>query len=445
MAYKSFDLIQGVLDQVKTNGADAAEAYLVESGSATVQCRDGKLENTSRNESTLLGVRIFKGNRSASASTSYLNEGAIAKMIDHAAASLDFIPEDEYCGLAAPEDLMTEAGRLVETYDDRKVDTERMIEHALQAEASALNVAGVTKSTGGFAGSSRAYMALATTNGFLGEQANSGFWAGCGAIASRNDEMIQETEFTHACFYEDLEDISDIGRIAGEKAVRRLGGKKIETASMPVVYAPETANSLLGSFAGAISGNSVAMGTSFLKDKLSKAVFSNGITIIDDAHLNRGLGSRLFDGEGVATQKLALVENGVLQTWLLDSPTARQLGLRTNGHAQRNGGGTMPGVFNLYLHSGSCTVGELISDIDRGFYVTNLIGNGVNALTGDYSNGAAGFLIENGRITTPVKEISVAGNLIDMYARLTPANDLKFKYHMNSPTVRIDGMTVAGG
>jgi PmbA protein len=256
-----------------------------------------------------------------------------------------------------------------------------------------------------------------------------------------------ERDYDHASARHaaDLRGAEDIGRAAGEKTVRRLNPRSMKSQTVPVVFHPDEAAGLLGHLSGAISGVAIARGVSFLKDRLGQAIFAPGINIIDDPHRMRGLRSKPFDGEGVANQRRALIENGVLTSWLLDCASARQLGLQTTGHAARGTGGPpSPSSTNLYLEAGKLSAKELIADIKQGFYVTELMGMGVNGVTGDYSRGAAGFWIENGEIAFPVSEVTIAGNLKDMFASLTPASDLEFRHGTNAPTVRIEGMTLAG-
>ncbi len=257
--------------------------------------------------------------------------------------------------------------------------------------------------------------------------------------------MERDYEFSSRRHAADLESAAEIGRRAGEKAVRRLGPRKVKSQSVPIVYDPRVSGGLVGHFASAISGSAIARGTSFLKKEMGKPVFAKGISIVDDPHMKRGLRSKPFDGEGVMNRRFHLIEDGVLTTWLLDTATARQLGLETTGHASRGTGGPpSPSTTNLYMEAGCLSVKELIADIRQGLYVTEMIGMGINGVTGDYSRGASGFWIENGEIAYPVSEITVAGNLKDMFLNMTPADDLEFRYGTNAPTIRVEGMTVAG-
>jgi PmbA protein len=306
-------------------------------------------------------------------------------------------------------------------------------------------VKGVTNSEGGGASFSRTGVALATSDGFFGSYAGTSSGIGVAVVAGEGTAMERDYDQASARHTGDLESPAMVGRSAGERTVARLNPRKVKSQAVPIVYAPRVSGGLVGHFAGAISGSSIARGVSFLKDRIGQAVFGPSINIVDDPHRIRGLRSKPFDGEGVANKRWALIDKGVLKTWLLDCASARQLGLETTGHAARGTGGPpAPSPTNLYMEAGTLAPDALIADIKQGFYVTELIGMGVNGVTGDYSRGAAGFWIENGQIAFPVSEITIAGNLKDMFRELTPANDLEFKYGINAPTVRIEGMTVAG-
>jgi PmbA protein len=306
-------------------------------------------------------------------------------------------------------------------------------------------VAGVTNSEGGGASFSRSAVALATSTGFYGRYAATNHSLGVAVLAGEGTGMERDYDHASARHAGDLRKPAEIGRTAGEKAVKRLNPRSMKSQSVPVVFHPDEAAGLLGHFAGAISGSAIARGVSFLKDRMGEQVFAHRIQVIDDPHRVRGLRSKPFDGEGVANARRALIEDGKLTSWMLDCASAKQLGLATTGHASRGTGGPpSPSSTNLYLQAGTVPVKALIADIKQGFYVTELMGMGVNGVTGDYSRGASGFWIENGEIAFPVSEVTIAGNLKDMFARLTPADDLEFRHGVNAPTVRIEGMTLAG-
>jgi PmbA protein len=318
-------------------------------------------------------------------------------------------------------------------------------ERARDAEAAALAVEGVSKSGGASASAGMGGMVLATSHGFRGAYLGSRQSISMSAIAGEGTAMETDYDFSSMMHASDLDAPDKIGRTAGERAVARLNPRKASTGKVPVIFDRRIAGSLVGHLASAINGVAVVRKTSFLRDKLGQKLFRSGIRIIDDPLRRRGQRSRPFDGEGVLGSKRALIDEGVLTTWLLDSATARELGLVTTGHAHRGvSSPPSPGPTNLHLEAGDVTPEQLMADIREGFYVTSLIGMGVNQVTGDYSRGASGFWIENGQPTYPVSEVTIAGNLIAMFAELTPANDLEFRYGTNSPTVRLEGLTVAG-
>jgi PmbA protein len=316
---------------------------------------------------------------------------------------------------------------------------------AREAEAAGLAVSGVSKSGGASASAGIGGMVLVTSDGFVGSTIGSRHSISMSAIAGEGTGMEQDYDFTSTLHAADLEDAGKIGRSAGERAIKRLNPRKVATRRVPVVFDPRISGSLVGHLASAANGASVARKTSFLREKRGEKIFAAGIDIVDDPLRRRGQRSRAFDAEGVATQMQKIVENGVLKTWLLDCATARELDLKTTGHAQRGASSVpSPGPSNLHLSPGSKSPAELIDEIEDGFYVTDLIGMGVNLVTGDYSRGASGFWIEHGELTFPVSEVTIAGHLDEIFASLVPGNDLTFRYGTNAPTLRLEGLTVAG-
>lgn len=425
-------------------GADAADAVEFKNISVGVSYRLGKLEDVGRSESSDLGLRVFVGKQVAFVSSTDFSDVALTALPERAVAMAKLAPEDKYAGLAPKEKLATSFPE-VEIDDPQEPSTVLLVERARAAEATALEVPGVTNSEGGSADYGRTMVTLATSEGFLGGYTGTNRSVAVSVIAGEGTEMERDYDYAQSRFAADLESAEDVGKRAGERAVKRLNPRKVKTQSAPVFYDPRVASSLLGHFAGAISGAAIARGVSFLKDRMGEAVFAEGVTILDDPHRKRGQRSKPFDGEGVANRRNVLIDRGRLTTWLLDSASARQLGLETTGHASRGTGGPpSPSATNLYMAAGALNPEALMADVREGFYVTELIGMGVNNVTGDYSRGAAGFWIENGKIAYPVSEITIAGNLKDMYRNLTPANDLVFRYGTDSPTVRIEGMTIAG-
>ena len=440
----ALNLLADVIARARRAGADAADAVLVEGASIAHAQRLGKTEKLERSESYDLGLRVLFGKRQAIVSSNDRSAAALAGLVERAIAMARVVPEDPFCGIADAGEIARDFPDL-DTSDPVEPQAEALIARAKAAEEAALAVPGVTNSEGAEASWSRAIVALAASNGFAGAYRDSGHGVSAAVLAGSGTGMERDYDYSSAVYASDLADAAAIGKSAGERAVRRLGARKVATCNVPIVFDPRVSRSLVGHLVGAITGPAIARGTSFLKDSLGKRIFPEAITIIDDPHRQRGLRSKPFDGEGIANRRRAIVENGVLTTWLLDLRSARQLGLTTTGHASRGTSSPpSPSPTNLWLEPGAVTAQELIGDIDRGFYVNELMGMGVNGVTGDYSRGAAGFWIENGVLAFPVSEVTIAGNLKDMYQHLTAASDLEFKTGMDAPTVRIDGVTVAG-
>jgi PmbA protein len=440
----SFDLLGRLLDSAGRAGAERADAILIARTSLSVERRLGSTETLERSESRDLGLRVFCGAKSAIVSASSVDPARFAALAERAVAMARVVPDDplsDLCDDAAPP----ESADSLDLVDSAEPDVAALIARAEAAEAAALVVSGVTNSEGGSAGFGRTELWLATSAGFAGQFARTSHSVSASVIAGTGTGMQRDYDYHSTLHLADLDDPAVIGRSAGERAVSRLGPVRPKTARMPVVYDPRVSSSLVGHLSGAINGASVARGTSFLKDRMGQKLFKDGVFVHDDPRRVRGGRSGTFDAEGVPTRARSLIEDGVLTTWLLDGRSARQLGLRTTGHASRGTGGPPgPSATNLYLAAGSATPAELMADIGTGLYVTELIGMGINGMTGDYSRGAAGFMIRNGALAEPVAEITIAGNLLDMFAALIPANDLVFRRGTDAPTVRVDGMTVAG-
>jgi PmbA protein len=437
------ELADRLVAAARRAGADAADAVAVRSISVSVDVREGAVEESQRSEGDDVGLRVFVGRRQAVVSTNDI-AGDVAELAERAVAMAKVAPEDEFAGLADPGALARDVPDL-DLIDPELPSVAALEQRAKSAEAAGLAVKGVTKSEGASAGAGIGGMVLATSRGFRGAYLSSRHSLSMAAIAGEGTAMERDYDFSSALHAADLDAAERIGRSAGERAVERLNPRKVPTRRVPVIFDKRIAGGLIGHLAGAINGGAVARKTSFLKDKLGERLFKPGIRIIDDPLRKRGLRSRPFDGEGVATRPLAIVEDGVLKTWLLDSATARELSLATTGHAQRGvSSPPSPGASNLHLEPGSQTPEELVAEITEGFYITELIGFGINPVTGDYSRGASGFWIENGKLGYPVSEVTIAGNLIAMFAALTPANDLEFRHGTNAPTVRVEGLTVAG-
>ncbi|MBB6249670.1 TldD/PmbA family protein [Nitrospirillum iridis] len=438
----------GILDDLLTlarkAGADAADALLVDSAAMSMSQRLGKPEEVQRAESGDLGLRVFVGKRQAIVSSSDRSSALLKELAERAVAMARLVPEDGYCGLADPESLARDWPDL-DLCDSAEPVAEDLLAQIAELEETALAVPGVSNSEGADAGWSRSTVTLAASNGFSGGYSVSRRSLSVSVLAGSGTGMERDYDYHSTVYAADLESPVTIGRRAGERVVARLNPRKVATQAVPVVFDPRVAGGLLGHLTGAISGAAIARGTSFLKDKMGQAIFAPGITIVDDPHIRRGLRSKPFDAEGQPGQRRNLIDGGVLTTWLMDLRSARQLGLASTGHASRGTGGPPgPGATNVYLTPGTETPEQLIADIGQGFYVTSLMGSGVNGITGDYSRGASGFWIEDGKIAFPVAEITIAGNLKDMFLSLRPANDLEFRHGVDSPTVRVEGMTVAG-
>ncbi len=437
------DLLDALLDAAKRAGADSADALMGSGTSLSVGRRLGKVEEIERAESDTVGLRVFVGSRSAIVSSGAIDPAGFARLAEQAVAMARVVPEDRFSTI--PDAPPPPDSAPLDMDDPAEPGVEALLARAAAAEEAALAVKGITNSEGAGASWSRSHIALATSRGFAGAYSRSNHGVSVSPIAGEGVGMQRDYEYSAAVHGADLADPAGLGRAAAERAVSRLDPRRPATAKLPVVYHPRVAGSLLGHFAGAINGAAIARGTSFLKDAMGQAIFAPGIAIIDDPLRRRGLRSRSFDGEGQTVSRRALIEDGRLTTWLLDSRSAAQLGLATTGHAARGTSGPpSPAPSNLYMQPGALSPEALIADIGLGLYVIELIGMGVNGITGDYSRGAAGFMIRDGQLAEPVAEVTVAGNLREMFLHLTPANDLEFRRGTDAPTLRIEGMTMAG-
>ena len=434
-----------LIESAKRAGADAADVLYVGDASTGVHVRLGELEDVHRSEGEEIGLRFFVGSRSASVSSSDLSAEALEALVERAAAMAREAPEDSFAGLAPQDRLMRDRGPDVDGDDGKDPSPAELKMRALVAEEAARAIPGITNSEGAGVSSGRSVIALATSHGFCRGYTTSGYSGSVSVIAGTGSDMQRDYAGHSTRHLEDLDDAETLGRLAATRAVARLNPGKLVSGTMPVVFDPRVGGTLIGHLVGAMTGSSIARKTSFLLGREQEQLFPQGVTIRDDPHKPRGLRSKPFDGEGVATAARDLIAGGRLTGWLMDSASARQLGLEPTGHAARGVGGP-PGVgaTNVDLLAGAVSKQELIGDITRGVYVTELIGQGVNGVTGDYSRGASGFIIENGEIAGPVAEITIAGNLIEMFRRLSAASDLEQRRAMNVPTLRVEGMTVAG-
>jgi len=441
----ALSLIQDLVDLAQKRGADAADAVAGLSTSVSHAQRLGKTEKLERQESRDLGLRVLIGKRQAIVSSNDWKRDGLDLLVDRAIAMAKAVPEDQYCGIADPDQIVGDAYPALDMCDESEPDAETLIERARAAEDTALAVEGVSNSEGAEASWGRSDIALAASNGFAGNYAISRHDVGVSVLAGSGTAMESDYDYSSAVFGDDLSDPEELGRNAADRAIKKLGARKPPSAKLPVVFDPRVSGGLIRHLTSGINGAAIARGTSFLKDSMNQQVMSTGITIVDDPHRARGLASKPFDAEGLANKRRELVADGVLTTWVLDLRTGRQLDLPSTGHASRGTGGPpSPSTTNLHLEPGTLSRDALIAEIDQGFLVTSVMGMGVSMVTGDYSRGASGFWIENGEIAYPVNEVTIAGNLKDMFLNMTPADDLEFKYSTNAPTIRIDGMTLAG-
>src|SRR5262245_1738118 len=437
------ELAERLVAAARRAGADAADALALRSVSLAVEVREGAVEESERSEGDDVGLRVFVGGRQAVVSTNDAKADA-AGLAERAVAMAKAAPEDPFAGLADLERLADDFPDL-DLLDPDLPSVAVLEERARRAESAGLAVKGVTTSGGASASAGIGGMVLVTSHGFRGAYLSSGQSLSMTAIAGEGTAMERDYDYSSTVHGADLDSPEKVGRTASERAVARLNPRKVKTRRVPVVFDRRVAGSLVSHLASAINGAAVARKTSFLKDRLGQRLFKPSICVLDDPLRRRGLRSRPFDAEGVATAPLAVVEDGVLKSWFLDSATARELSLATTGHAQRGVSSTpSPGASNLHLAAGADTPEALLADIAEGFYVTDLIGMGVNQVTGDYSRGASGFWIESGRRSYPVSEVTIAGNLVEMFRTLSPANDLEFRFGTNAPTLRVEGLTVAG-
>ncbi len=437
------DKLAALIDQARATGADAADAVYVGNRSTSVGVRLGALEEVSRSEGEEIGLRLFLGRRSAGVASSNLSSDALAALVDRALAMAAQAPEDAYSGLAPENLLLRESPTDLDLDDGGDPDPAELRARALAAEDSARAIPGITNSNGGSAAGSAATFAVATSHGFAAATRATGYSCSASVVAGSGAEMQRDYGWHSARHAADLEAPEEIGRRAGERAAARLNPRRIDGGTMPVLFDPRVAASLLGHFVGAISGAAIARQSSFLLDALGTSVFAKGVAIDDDPLRPRGLRSRAFDGEGLGVAPLALVADGVLTSWLADSASARQLGISPTGHAVRGASNMGAGPSNLSMAPGARSREAMIGGVARGILVTELIGQGVNGLTGDYSRGAAGFLIVDGEIGPPVSEITIASNLRSMFRTLEPATDLRRRHGIDSPTLLVPEMTVA--
>lgn len=438
------ELAKDTMNLALKAGATAAEAIVAESRDSSISIRHGVVEELEQSESRALGLRVFAGQSSATIAGSVLTKDARQKLAERAVAMAKLAPPDSFAGLADPQQLATAHLDLdlVSKTAPTPAELKKLVE---QTEAAGLSVKGISKSGGAGGSSSSSATALAFSNGFAKEWQRTGYGLSISLIAGEGTDMVRDYYGSSANHFEDVESPDYIGTKAAERTVKRFNPRKLQSQSVPVIFDRRVASSLLGHFAGAINGSAIARGVSFLKDKLGQQVFAPTITIVDDPLRMRGVASKFFDGEGLPTQRRNFIDKGILTSWVLDLRSARQLGLQSTGSASRGlASNPSPSTTNLHLEAGTQSPEDMIRTLSKGLLITEFIGSSINEATGDYSRGASGFWIENGEIKFPVSEITVAGNLIEMFKHLIAANDLEFRSSTNAPSCVIEGMTIAG-
>jgi PmbA protein len=442
-------LLDDVLAAARRHGATAADIVHEHAVSMSVGRRLGRPESLTRSEEGEVGLRVFVGRQQAIVSSSDLSPAALFAMAERAVAMAKLVPADEWCGIADPDQIIAavtpEMIAALDLYDPTELDVAAMTDLADRAEAAAMAVSGIGNSDGASCGYGSTLSTLMASNGFYGSHRSTGFSLSVSVIAGQGAGMETDYAFDGTAWFADMKSPEAIGREAGERAAAALNPRRGSTRQMPIVLDPRIAGSIPGAVANAASGSAIAKGTSIFKDKLGAQIMSPGMTIVDDPFIPRGGRSRAYDDEGLAPRLRELVKDGVLTTWLLDLRAARQLGMQPTGHASRGTSSPpSPRAHNLYVAAGPIAPEDLIADIDEGFYVTEFLGSGGSIVTGDYSRGAKGFWIEKGQKTFPVSEMTIAGNLKEMFMNATPASDLDIRHGVDAPTIRIDGMVVAG-
>ncbi len=439
------NILDTLIKDAKAAGAEAVDALMYESVSNSVAVRLGKVEDVERSENRDLGLRVIIGKKQASVSTTDFSPASLKAAAERCVAMAKTAPEDPWCGLA-PEERLAKAPFVdLDLFDAVEPATEALKERAIACEDAARAVKGVSNSSGAESGYGSGTSWFATSHGFFGESSGGSHSVSASVLAGQGTQMERDYDYHSATYLSDLKSAEEVGKSAGERTVRRLGPRKLDSQTAPVIFEQRLASSILGKLAGAINGGAITRGVSFLKNKMGEQIFPQAITIVDDPLRKRGFGSSPFDGEGVVNERINFIDKGRLTCWVMNSSHARQLGLETTGRASRGTGGPPgAGTTNFYMEPGELTPEQLILETGAGLFLTDMFGPQVNPNNGDYSVGCSGFWIEGGEITYPVSEITIAGNLHDMFAKLTPASDLIFSGSTNAPTLRMESMTIAG-
>jgi len=422
------------LDLAKKLGATDACVTVGNSIAETVSFRNKVLDESNRSDSLAISIETYIGKKKSSISSSNLLDENLKTLIEKCFETTKITPEDEFNSLPDKE-LLAKNIKDLNLYDQSHIENDKKIDYLKELEETASIDEKIINTESGFT-ENKSNFILANSDGFCNGYKSSSFTASCVTVAKNENSMERDYEFTSKCHLNDISNPLELGKVAAEQTIKKLSPKKIGSDKISLIFDKRIAKGLLSSFASAISSSAIARGTSFLKDKINQQIFSSTINIFDKPDLVKGLGSQYFDSEGVNSKALKLVENGFLREFLVDTYNGKKLDLKSNG---RSGGST-----NLYLENGKMSFKDLLKINSKSLYITETIGHGTNLVTGDYSVGATGFLIEDGEFKYPVNEITIAGNFNDMFKNITFANDLEFKYSVNSPTIMVEGMTVAG-
>ncbi|WP_297322816.1 TldD/PmbA family protein [uncultured Bartonella sp.] len=435
------DKASALVEAARQAGADSCDAVIIHSRSVNVSVRLGKVESTEASENDDFSLRVFVGKKVASISANLSVHPK--ELAERAVAMARVSPENPFEGLA-DRLLLNKAPKDLDLFDPFIPDSKRLTEEALEIENAALSVKGVTNSGGATSAYGHGGLVLVTSDGFCGSYQSSRFSYSCSVLAGEGTAMERDYDYTTALHHEDLDKATTIGKNAGERAVRRLNAQQAKTGTVNVIFEPRMARGIASHIAAMVNGAAVARKTSLLQNRMGEKIMKPTIMVTDNPLVIRGNASRPFDGEGVEGTPLNIIENGILKNWFLSSSVARELNLTTNGHGVRSSSSVQPSSTNFAIEPGDQSAEDMIKSVKTGFYVTELVGHGVDLVTGQYSRGASGFWIENGELAFPVSEVTLGSNLLDMLARLTPANDIDRRYGTASPTLLIERMTLAG-
>jgi PmbA protein len=438
---KNQTLVSDLVQECLRAGADSAEVSCVQSSDLSIDVRNNAIENSGFSESKSINVRVFVGQQTANVSGSDFSVSGLREMIERAVTNAKIVPSDSYAGLPDPSQLFMNYTTIDDICDPQTPELNDLKTKALETESAALSVKGITNSEGAGCSFGRYHLVLGNSHGFCGSYSKTMTGLSCSVLAGTDTNMQRDYDYSTACLFANLKNPTDIGLGAANRTLKKLNPVKMKSGAFPIIFDRRIGRSFLGYFASSISADSISRGVSFLGNAIGEQIFSAKVHIIDNPHLVGGLSSIPFDGEGVYNPILDIVENGILKQLFTHTISSRKMNIPNNGRAYNS---TSPSATNMYMQAGNISPTELYADIDYGFYVTETIGHGLNEVTGDYSIGASGFLIEKGEITIPISEVTIAGNLKDVFKNMIPANDLIFDYSKNIPTIRVDCLTIAG-